>query len=210
MLSTALTPSAARLAICPTTRAPLLGLLDLMTANTGRGGEGGPGWDRESKGLCMGGGGSPKLSLQRPEGRFCSEVPELGRVETVRTLLSPAPSGGCPGWFQTAAQPGLAVLRVDGWVTGWSCPTRRLRLGPDTSAISVTGLQLVLTQQTRCGSHSPGRRVGKHRKAAQRARGVTSLPTRRRLCQMQEAPSPDSVAGRGGSWARPPEGSGLA
>lgn len=71
-------------------------------------------------------------------------------------------------------------------------------------AVLITRLQLVLTQQTCCDSHSPRHRVGKHRKAGTKGLAtVTSLSNKgpKACARRQEAwSSLDSVAHRGGSW----------
>lgn len=115
--------------------------------------------------------------------------------------------------------PGLVVLWVNGsgmgaahspthcnWSgRGWTPGTRAAGgwvLVP--SAILITGLQLVLTQQICRNSHSPRHRVGKHRKAGTKGpETVTSLSNKgpEACARRQESLSSlDSVAYRGGSW----------
>lgn len=152
-------------------------------------------------------------------------------------LALPEPSS-LPGAVLAGSRPlpsiGLAVLWVSGRVIGRELPTCQptpnahggtrppgARVaggrGLTPSAISITGFQLVLTQQTCCDSHLPRHRVGKHRKAGTKGpTAVTGLPNEgpSACARRQEASSIlDSVAHGGGTGGGPltrcPEWGGL-
>lgn len=84
----------------------------------------------ESEGFRIAGGGAPNLAFKVLEGCFCQVT--AGAVPSGGLCWSLLSTGSCPLPRRPGAalagsrhlpSPGLAVLRVKGWVPGWELPT---------------------------------------------------------------------------------------
>lgn len=191
---------------------------------------------RASKGFCTGSGGSQKFSLQRFDSCFCQEVPEAVPTEAVLALPEPSSlPGAVLAGSRRLPSIGLAVPWVSGWVIGGELPTCQPTpnahggtrppgaraaggWGLTPSAVSITGFQLVLTQQTCCDSHLQSTEWANTGRRERRARGRDQPPERGPPSLRQEAGSTEQPGQRGpGRWDREggpltrcPEWGGLA
>lgn len=138
-------------------------------------------------------------------------------------LALPEPSS-LPGAVLAGSRPlpsiGLAVPWVSGWVIGGELPTCQPTpnahggtrppgaraaggWGLTPSAVSITGFQLVLTQQTRCDSHLQSTEWANTGRRERRARGRDQPPERGPPSLRQEAGSTEQPGQRGpGRWDR--------